>query len=83
VFDFLDPEIISLKGQLPSSVLRAEVKGEPTRPALTGLSTEELQRTLRISARLLARHEERQADLVREMIARGLPVPEQTRRQDV
>ena len=83
MYDFLDAEIICLKSQLPAPVLRAEARGEPARPALAGLREAELLRVLDISARLVARHEERKADLVREMIARGLPIPEQGRRSDV
>ena len=83
MYDFVDPVIISLKAQMPASLLKAEAEGRPLRPAMDRLSTDELLDVLNVQGRIRARYQEREAELVREMIRRGLPIPDQFRPQDV
>lgn len=83
MYDFVDPVIISLKTQMPASLLKAEAAGRPLRPAMSGLSRDELLDVLKIQGQITARYREREAEIIREMIRRGLPIPEQFRPEDV
>jgi hypothetical protein len=83
VYDFVDPVIISLRAQMPASLLKAEAEGRSLRPAMDRLSAAELLDVLKIQGQINARYQEREAEVIREMIRRGLPIPDQFKPEDV